>query len=233
MSKNSKNFLTGKFIKRYKRFFVDVQLDSKKIVTAHCPNTGSMMGLLEKDNLVYLTEADDPNRKLKFTLEAIQSKGAMVGVNTHRANRIVEEAISNSKISELGKILSFKREVKYGQNSRIDFLVQTKKEEIYVEVKNVTLSRDKSIAEFPDAVTERGLKHLIELSPLPAKSVRAVMLFLVQRDDCSKFKIAADIDNKYADTFKKVKKMGVEPLCYDCSFGRNGISVNKKIKILN
>jgi sugar fermentation stimulation protein len=145
MSKNSKNFLTGKFIKRYKRFFVDVQLDSKKIVTAHCPNTGSMMGLLEKDNLVYLTEADDPNRKLKFTLEAIQSNGAMVGVNTHRANRIVEEAISNGKILELGKILSFKREVKYGQNSRIDFLVQTKKEEIYVEVKNVTLSRDKSM----------------------------------------------------------------------------------------
>ncbi len=233
MSKNSKNFLTGKFIKRYKRFFVDVQLDSKKIVTAHCPNTGSMMGLLEKDNLVYLTEADDPNRKLKFTLEAIQSNGAMVGVNTHRANRIVEVAISNGKISELGKIVSFKREVKYGQNSRIDFLVQTKKEEIYVEVKNVTLSRDKSIAEFPDAVTERGLKHLNELSTLPTKSVRAVMLFLVQRDDCSKFKIAADIDNKYADTFKKVKKMGVEPLCYDCSFGRNGISVNKKIKILN
>ena len=233
MSKNSKNFLTGKFIKRYKRFFVDVQLDSKKIVTAHCPNTGSMMGLLEKDNLVYLTEADDPNRKLKFTLEAIQSNGAMVGVNTHRANRIVEEAISNCKISELGKIVSFKREVKYGQNSRIDFLVQTKKEEIYVEVKNVTLSRDKSIAEFPDAITERGLKHLIELSTLPAKSVRAVMLFLVQRDDCAKFKIAADIDTNYADTFKKVKKMGVETLCYDCSFGRNGISVNKKIKILN
>ena len=128
MSKNSKNFLTGKFIKRYKRFFVDVQLDSKKIVTAHCPNTGSMMGLLEKDNLVYLTEADDPNRKLKFTLEAIQSNGAMVGVNTHRANRIVEEAISNGKISELGNIVSFKREVKYGQNSRIDFLVQKKNE---------------------------------------------------------------------------------------------------------
>ncbi len=233
MSKNSKNFLTGKFIKRYKRFFVDVQLDSKKIVTAHCPNTGSMMGLLEKDNLVYLTEADDPNRKLKFTLEAIQSNGAIVGVNTHRANRIVEEAINNGKISELGKIVSFKREVKYGKNSRIDFLVQTKKEEIYVEVKNVTLSRDKSIAEFPDAVTERGLKHLIELSTLPAKSVRAVMLFLVQRDDCSKFKIAADIDNKYAGTFKKVKKMGVEPLCYDCSFDKNGISVNKKLKILN
>ena len=204
MSNNSKNFLTGKFIKRYKRFFVDVQLDSKKIVTAHCPNTGSMMGLLEKDNLVYLTKADDPNRKLKFTLEAIQSNGAMVGVNTHRANRIVEEAISNSKISELGKIVSFKREVKYGQNSRIDFLVQTKKEEIYVEVKNVTLSRDKSIAEFPDAVTERGLKHLIELSTLPAKSVRAVMLFLVQRDDCSKFKIAAVFDTIYADTFNKV-----------------------------
>ena len=233
MSKNSKNFLTGKFIKRYKRFFVDVQLDSKKIVTAHCPNTGSMMGLLEKDNLVYLTEVDDPNRKLKFTLEVIKSNGAMVGVNTHRANRIVEEAISNGKISELGKIVSFKREVKYGQNSRIDFLVQTKKEEIYVEVKNVTLSRDKSIAEFPDAVTERGLKHLNELSTLPTKSIRAVMLFLVQRDDCSEFKIAADIDSEYADTFKKVKKMGVEPLCYDCSFDRNGISVNKKIKILN
>jgi sugar fermentation stimulation protein len=230
MSKNSKNFLTGKFIKRYKKFFVDVQLDSKKIVTAHCPNTGSIMGRLEKDNLVYLTEANDPNRKLKFTLEAIQSNGARVGENTHRANRMVEEAISKGKISELGKIVSFKREVKYGQNSRIDFLAQTKKEEIYVEVKKVTLSREKSMAEFPDAVTERGLKHLNELSTLPTKSVRAVRLFLVQREECSKFKKAAEIDTKYAETFKKGKKKGVEPLCYDGSFGRKGKRVNKKIK---
>jgi len=233
MSKNSKNFLTGKFIKRYKRFFVDVQLDSKKIVTAHCPNTGSMMGLLEKDNLVYLTEADDPNRKLKFTLEAIQSNGAMVGVNTHRANRIVEEAISNGKISELGKIVSFKREVKYGQNSRIDFLVQTKKEEIYVEVKNVTLSRDKSIAEFPDAVTSRGTKHLNMLIKSIKKGYNPYVLFLTQIQNINNFRIAKDIDHIYFENYKKAKKAGVKFLAYRCKLSSKEIKIEKKINIID
>ena len=233
MSKNSKNFLTGKFIKRYKRFFVDVQLDSKKIVTAHCPNTGSMMGLLEKDNLVYLTEADDPNRKLKFTLEAIQSNGAMVGVNTHRANRIVEEAISNGKISELGNIVSFKREVKYGQNSRIDFLVQTKKEEIYVEVKNVTLFRNKDTAEFPDAPTARGTKHLLTLIDAIKKSYKTYLIFLVQIQNMKYFKIAKDIDEEYYKNYLIAKKAGVNFLAYRCDISSKKIFIDKKLKIID
>ena len=165
MDQPNKKFISGKFIKRYKRFFVDVQLDNiKETVTAHCPNTGSMLGLLKEGNPVKLSKVDDPKRKLKYTLEIIKSNGANVGVNTHRANRIVEEALISNKIKSLKKILELKREVKYGENSRIDFLVNNNMdEEIYVEVKNVTLSLKKGVAEFPDAITERGSKHLKEL----------------------------------------------------------------------
>ena len=162
---NSVKFISGRLIKRYKRFFADVKLDSGEVVTAHCPNTGSMMGLLTEGNIVCLSKTDNEKRKLKYTLEIIKDQGASVGVNTHRANRIVENAIIEKKISTLGKKYDFRREVKYGTNSRIDFLITNKKsEEIYIEVKNVTLSRRKGIAEFPDAITERGSKHLIELS---------------------------------------------------------------------
>ena len=230
MSKNK--FIKGKFIKRYKRFFVDVQLDSKEIVTAHCPNTGSMMGLLQENNTVYLTKADDPKRKLKYTLEIIQSNKANVGVNTHKANRIVEEALISQSIRDLGKITSYKREVKYGKNSRIDFLIMKNKEQIYLEVKNVTLSRKNGLAEFPDAVTERGLKHLLELANLKEKNTRKIMFFLIQRDDCEKFQIASDIDPNYFKAFKKAKKMGVEMISYDCSFGNDNISVNNRVNLI-
>ena len=136
-------------------------------------------------------------------------------------------------IPELGKYDSYKREVKYGTNSRIDFLLSDDKKQTYVEVKNVTLSRKKETAEFPDAITDRGSKHLIELSKLPSKNTRAVMLFLIQRDDCKKFKIASDIDQTYYDNFKKVIKKGVEIICYNCSFESDKIRVNKKIKLIN
>ena len=227
-------FITGRLIKRYKRFFADVKLDSGEVVTAHCPNTGSMIGLLTEGNIVYLSETDNEKRKLKYTLEIIKVQDACVGVNTHKANRIVEEGIVEKKISTLGKKYDFRREVKYGKNSRIDFLITNKKgEEIYLEVKNVTLSKRKDIAEFPDAVTERGSKHLLELIDVVKKKKRAIMLFLVQRDDCQKFRIAEEIDPVYKKNIVRAEKAGVEILCYSCSFIRNNIELDKKIKFID
>ena len=234
MSSSKNIFLKGKLIKRYKRFFADVQLDNGKEVTAHCPNTGSMMGLLDIGNTVYLSESDNKKRKLKYTLEIIKINKAHVGVNTHRANRIVEKAIIKNKIKSLGKKLVVKREVKYGENSRIDFLITNeKKENIYVEVKNVTLSIKDEIAEFPDAITKRGSKHLIELSKLIKKKKRSIMLYLIQRDDCNKFKIAGHIDPAYKANLQKAITSGVEVLCYDCTFTNDKIILNKKIKFIN
>ena len=231
---NPVNYISGRLIKRYKRFFADVKLDSGKVVTAHCPNTGSMMGLLKEGNVVYLSKTDNEKRKLKYTLEIIKVQDACVGVNTHKANRIVEEGIVEKKISTLGKKYDFRREVKYGKNSRVDFLITNKKgEEIYLEVKNVTLSKRKGIAEFPDAITERGSKHLLELIDVVKKKRRAIMLFLVQRDDCKKFRIAEEIDSIYKKNIVDAKKAGVEILCYSCSFVRNNIELDKKIKFID
>ena len=231
---NPVNFISGRLIKRYKRFFADVKLDSGEVVTAHCPNTGSMMGLLTEGNVVYLSKTDNEKRKLKYTLEIIRDEDASVGVNTHRANRIVEEAIIEKKITTLGKKYDFRREVKYGTNSRIDFLITNKKgEEIFVEVKNVTLSKRKGVAEFPDAITERGSKHLLELIDVVKKNKRAIMLFLVQRDDCKKFRIAEEIDSIYKQNIMNAMKAGVEILWYGCSFVRNNIELDKKIKFID
>ena len=189
-SKNT--FLNGILVKRYKRFFADVQLDNN-VVTAHCPNTGSMMGLLDAGNKVLLSKSDNEKRKLKYTLEVIKLKKSHVGVNTHRTNRIVEKALNDNVFNFVKSITEIRREVKYGENSKVDFVVTTPKEEVYIEVKNVTLSRDKKIAEFPDAVTARGSKHLIELARLKKKGIRAVMLYVIQRDDINSFKIASDL----------------------------------------
>ena len=231
---NPVKFISGRLIKRYKRFFADVKLDSGEVVTAHCPNTGSMMGLLTEGNIVYLSKTDNEKRKLKYTLEIIRDKGASVGVNTHRANRIVEKAIIEKKISTLGKKYDFRREVKYGKNSRIDFLITNKKdEEIFLEVKNVTLSMRKGVAEFPDAITERGSKHLLELIDVVKKNKRAIMLFLIQRNDCKKFRIAEEIDSIYKQNIMNAMKAGVEILCYGCSFVKNNIELDKKIKFID
>ncbi len=229
-SKNT--FISGILIKRYKRFFADVQLDNGT-VTAHCPNTGSMMGLLDTGNKVLLSESNNEKRKLKYTLEVIKLKKYHVGVNTHRTNRIVEKALNDNVLNFLKNIKEIKREVKYGENSKVDFVVITSTEEVYIEVKNVTLSRNKKIAEFPDAVTARGSKHLIELSRLKKKGIRAIMLYIIQRDDIDNFKIASDIDPIYAKNLKKAIKSGVEVFCYDCKFNKNDILINNKKKFLN
>ena len=198
MNKLKSTFIEGIFIKRYKRFFADIRLNNKEIVTAHCPNTGSMMGLLNEGNKALISKSDDPKRKLKYTLEVLKDNDGHVGVNTHRANRIVEDAIIGGKIKELGKITECKREVKYGENSRIDFLIKTKNNiSVFLEVKNVTLLRDQKVAEFPDAVTERGTKHLKKLIEALKKGYKPFVLFLTQIQGINNFKIAKDIDLNY------------------------------------
>ena len=222
--------IAGLFIKRYKRFFVDVKINDK-IVTAHCPNTGSMYGLLNKGSKVWISESNNPKRKLKYTLEIIENNNSKVGVNTHSTNKIVHHALQNKLIDEFDDILDIKPETKFGLNTRFDFLVINKKYKTFIEVKNVTLSRKKTLAEFPDAITTRGLKHIGELLKASKKNYKIFILFLVQRDDCKSFSVAKDIDPNYADALIKAVKNKLNILCYDCKFSSKGIKLNNKIKL--
>ena len=220
--------ISGEFIKRYKRFFVDVKID-KNIVTAHCPNTGSMMGLLNKGNRVWLSKSDDKKRKLKYTLEIIEDKSKKIGVNTHSTNKIILDALNNRLIKDFKNLDSLQQEVKFGENTRFDFLVSINKKKLFIEVKNVTLSRNSGLAEFPDAVTSRGLKHIRELLNAKKKGYEIYLLFVIQRDDCEKFQIAKDIDPKYYELLVKAVKKKLHLLCYDCKFSSKGIKLNKRI----
>ena len=220
--------ISGEFIKRYKRFFVDVKID-KNIVTAHCPNTGSMMGLLNKGNRVWLSKSDDKKRKLKYTLEIIEEKSKKIGVNTHFTNKIVLDALNNRLIKDFKNLDNLQQEVKFGENTRFDFLVSINKKKLFIEVKNVTLSRNAGLAEFPDAVTSRGLKHIKELLNAKKKGYEIYLLFVIQRDDCEKFKIAKDIDPNYYELLVKAVKKKLHLLCYDCKFSSKGIKLNKRI----
>ena len=220
--------ISGLFVKRYKRFFVDVKINNK-IITAHCPNTGSMYGLLKKDNKVWLSESNNPNRKLKYTLEIIEDNKSKVGINTHSTNKIVYHALRNNLIKEFSDIKEIKPETKFGTNTRFDFLILNKKIRTFIEVKNVTLSRKKNLAEFPDAITSRGLKHINELVLASKKNYKIYILYLIQRDDCNLFKIAKDIDPSYADALKKAVKKKLNILCFDCKFSLKGIKLNNKI----
>ena len=228
---NFKNkLISGLFIKRYKRFFVDIKIKNHT-VTAHCPNTGSMYGLLNKGNKVWVSKSNNPKRKLKYTLEIIQDKKSKVGVNTHSSNKIVLNALQNKLIQELDDILEIKQEIKFGNDTRFDFLVINKKSKIFIEVKNVTLSRYKGIAEFPDSITSRGLKHINELLKAKKKKYKIFILFLIQRDDCKFFSVANDIDPEYAKALRYASKKNLNILCYDCKFSTKGIKLNKKIKL--
>ena len=226
--KFSKPLLKGKLVKRYKRFFADVNIN-KKIITAHCPNTGSMKGLLDAGNDVWLTENNDPKRRLKFTLEIIKVKKKLIGINTHRANRIVEHALINKLINELKNIKSIKSEFKYSKDTRFDFLCDNN----IVEVKNVTLTRENKVAEFPDAITARGTKHLINLINSTKKGFIPYVLFLTQIEDIEYFKIAKDIDNDYYKNYLIAQNSGVNFLAYRCKLNSKEIKVEKKIKIID
>ena len=225
----NKKLISGEFIKRYKRFFVDVKINNK-IITAHCPNTGSMMGLLSANNKVWLSKSENPERKLKYTLQIIENKKSMVGVNTHLTNKIVLEALEENSIKELKNLDNIKSEVKFGKNTRFDFLISKNNKKIFVEVKNVTLSRKKGVAEFPDAVTARGLKHIGELINASKRGFETYLLFLIQRNDCNQFKIAQDIDPDYYKLLTEAAKKKLNIICYDCKFSPKGIKLNKNIK---
>ncbi len=227
---NFKNrLIPGVFIKRYKRFFVDIKIN-KKIATAHCPNTGSMKGLLKNGNKVWVTKSTNPKRKLKYTLEIIEDKKSKVGVNTHSTNEIVFDALKNGRLKEFDNNYNIKREVKFGSNTRFDFLIEKKKFKAFLEVKNVTLSRKNHIAEFPDAVTTRGFKHIEELLKASKKGYEVYIIFIIQRNDCKKFSVASDIDPNYSKLLFKAIKKKLKIICYDCKFSPKGIKVDKKIK---
>ena len=226
------SLIKGKLIKRYKRFFVDVKLKNE-IVTAHCPNTGSMKGLIEQGNEVFLLKNNDPKRKLKYGLEIIKANKNLVGVNTHMANKIINHGLKNNLIKELMNNDKIKPEVFYNKETRFDFLIEKKKQKYFVEVKNVTLFRDKKTAEFPDAITTRGSKHLLTLIDAIKKGYKCYLIYLVQIQNMEYFKIAKDIDNEYYKNFMIAKKAGVNFLAYRCKISSKKIVVEKKIKIIN
>ena len=222
--------ISGIFIKRYKRFFVDVQIENK-LVTAHCPNTGSMLGLLKEGNKVWLTKSDNPNRKLKYTLQIIEDNKSKVGVNTHLTNKIVLNALENNLIKEFSKDIKIKPEVRFGESTRFDFLISKKNYKAFIEVKNVTLKRKPKIAEFPDAITSRGAKHIHELIKASKKGYKIYIAFIIQREDCDQLSIASDIDPEYSQILSKAIRNKLKVLCYDCKFSSKGIKLNKKIKL--
>ena len=229
---NFKNkLISGLFVKRYKRFFTDIKLNNK-IITAHCANTGSMLGLLNKNNKVWITKSNNKKRKLKYTLQIVQDIKSKVGVNTHLANKIVNHALQNNLIKYFSKKVVIKKEQTFGLNSRFDFYLEDKNIKSFLEVKNVTLKRKNETAEFPDAITARGTKHLNELINATKKGYKAYLLFVIQRDDCNKFTIAKDIDPEYSKTLIKAIKYNVKILCYDCKFSTKGIKLNNEIKFL-
>ena len=228
----TKSLLKGKLIKRYKRFFVDVKLNNET-VTAHCPNTGSMKGLLDVNNEVYLLKHDDPKRKLKYSLEIIKAHQNLVGVNTHMANKIVNHALKNNLIKELKNSDTIKPEVFFNKETRFDFLTEKKGQKSFVEVKNVTLFRDKKTAEFPDAITIRGSKHLLALIDAIKKGYKSYLIFLVQIQNMENFKIAKDIDEEYYKNYLIAKKAGVNFLAYRCRLNSKEIRIEKKLKIIN
>ena len=226
--KFTSTLIKGKLIKRYKRFFVDIKVNNQ-LITAHCPNTGSMMGLLDEGNEVWVSKNDDPKRKLKFTLEIINTQQGLVGVNTHRANRIVEHALNNKLIDEFKNIQSIKPEFKFSNDTRFDFKCDNK----LLEIKNVTLSREKKTGEFPDAITTRGSKHLIKLIESIKKGYKPHVLFLTQIQNINYFKIAKDIDNDYYENYINSKKAGVKFLAYRCHLSSKEIKIENKIKIID
>ncbi|MBN2746336.1 MAG: DNA/RNA nuclease SfsA [Bacteroidales bacterium] len=219
--------ISGRLIKRYKRFLADVQLDSGEIITAHCTNSGTMKSCLETNARVMLSPVDDPNRKTRFTWEMIEINQNWVGINTANPNQLAFEAISQNQIPELTNYDSVKREVKYG-DSRFDIMAENSEEICYVEVKNVTL-KEGNYALFPDAVTTRGTKHLNTLMEAKRAGHRAVMLYIVQRQDVEIFAPAKSIDPNYSKTLIEAFQSGVEVLAYQAIVTEQDITIGKKL----
>ena len=222
----------GTLIRRYKRFLVDVDLGNGETVVAHCANPGSMLSVNEPGSRIWVSPARNPKRKLRWSWELIEVGETLVGINTAHPNDLVEEAILDGTIVELQGYETLRREIRYGRNSRIDILLEdTNRPRCYVEIKNVTMRRTLSggPAEFPDSVTLRGAKHLVELAGMVAEGHRAVMVYLVQRGDAEAFALARDIDPDYAEGLESARHAGVEALCYACDITPEEINVSRRI----
>jgi sugar fermentation stimulation protein A len=228
--------LRGTLIRRYKRFLADVRLDDGRLVTATCPNTGSLLGLNAPGSVVWLSQSDSPTRKYPFTWELVEADlgagPALVGINTGHPNKLVAEAVAARRIKALAGYPTLRREVKYGRNSRIDLLLEDAQRGLcYVEIKNVHLSRRHGLAEFPDSVTARGVKHLAEMSDMVRQGHRAVMVFLIQRAEATRLALARDIDPGYGAAFDKARAAGVETIALRCRVGIDEIAVDRPVPI--
>ncbi|PWR23927.1 DNA/RNA nuclease SfsA [Zavarzinia compransoris] len=224
----------ARLIRRYKRFLADVVLDTGETVTAHCANPGSMLGLAPEGARVFLSPARDPKRKLRWSWRLVEIGGALVGIDTGLANVVVAEAVAAGRIPALAGYGDLRREVPYGRNSRIDLLLSDAAAggpDCLVEVKSVTLSRRPGLAEFPDSVTARGAKHLDELAEAVAGGRRAVLLYLVQRTDATRFAVAADIDPAYDRAYRDARARGVEVLCHACRIDPAGITLDRALPV--
>lgn len=221
-----------KLVKRYKRFLADVEMPNGEIITVHCANPGSMLGLTQECNRAWISDSQNPKRKLQYSLEIIEVDGVMVGINTSHPNKLAKEAIEQGRIPELSGYSILRTEVKYGKNSRIDILLQDEnKPDTYVEVKNVHFVRTQGLHEFPDSVTARGAKHLYEMANEVEKGNRAVMLYVIQRSDGDKFQFAHDLNPNYYAAFKEANAKGVEAIAIRCNITVEGIEAVDLIKI--
>ena len=220
----------GTLVSRYKRFFADVVLDDGREITAHCPNPGAMLGLNTPGLTAWVSRSDDPKRKLAHTLELVEADGGLVGINTMHPNRIVAEALAADAIPELTGYASHRREVRYGANSRVDFLLEHPgRAPCWLEIKNCHLRRAGTLAEFPDCVAARSLKHLKELTAMVEAGQRAVMLFVIQRTDCDAFEACADLDPAYAKGLTEAAANGVEVLSYRCAISREDVRLADRV----
>lgn len=223
----------ARLLRRYKRFLADVEIPGRGLTVVHCPNPGAMTGLALRGARCWLSHHDGPSRKLAWTLEIVEADDTLVGINTNLPNALAEEAIGNGVIAELSGYQTIRREAAVGEASRLDFLLTGEAwPRTWVEVKNVHLMREPGLAEFPDCITARGARHLTELTALARKGERAVQLFIIQRADCGRLALAADIDPAYAKALKAARHEGVEVLAYACDIGLDAITVTRAVEVM-
>jgi sugar fermentation stimulation protein A len=220
----------GRLAARYKRFFADVVTDDGRTLTAHCPNPGAMLGLNTPGMGVWISDSQDAKRKLRWTLELVEADGGLVGINTLLPNRLVAEALAADAIPELTGYAAHRREVRMGEASRVDFVLEdATRPRCWLEVKNVHLRRAGDLAEFPDCVAARSARHLRELAARVAEGDRAVQLFVIQRTDCEAFAACADLDPAYARGLEAAAQAEVEVLAYACDIAVGEIAISRRI----